>query len=366
MKKHSRAIDFALVVTLFALVAVPSFGAISIPTLGAATPFPVIDTTTANAAAKADVQAVYNQLLGMGCTKDMTGQDMNNQRLVAGSYCFTTPTVLNGQLLLDAVGNPNAVFVFKINSRFDMWPNSTVLLQGGARAENVFWVVGGATIIGSNSQFVGTVVSLNSITVGGGASASVFDDRGIVNGRLWSFSGTVSVPARTPIGLISFYQPAPQPSYQQTQFTPQQPAQVGYLSVSAVDRSVVGATSNFALFVNGLRVENGRQYAFQPGSYIVSEVNLSTMDYGAPSFSGGCSQNGLVGLVTLYAGEQKSCVIINTPAGHGSIEGEVWLPGMPNTGSGPTSSGSSYLPIFNMIGLALVAGFVWFDRSTIR
>lgn len=388
MKKYSIGIDIALLGGLLIAIATPSF-AVPLPFTGTAAAYPIIDQNTANAQARADVQTAYNGLLATSCATDMTRVDMNNQRLLPGVYCFSTSTILNGQVLLDAQGDPNAVFIFKMNTQFDVWPNATVVLLGGTRPENIFWQVGGKVSIGINAQFAGTVISMNSITMGGGASSSVFDDKGSVNGRLWSVASTVSVPPRATVGLFSV---APLPySYVPPVYAVPPAASVAYLTVSAHDNAT------FALFVNGSRVSGGQRHSFAPGTYTVTEVNLSGIDYGTPVWGGACSQNGLTGVVMLNAGDEKTCTVTNTvsyapqyqyysqpmtyPA-QGSAcaycqpttcvtsqpvcvpgctptpsnNSPVQQPGLPNTGFG-----GSYVPILNMIGLMILAAFVWHE-----
>ncbi len=326
-------------------VVVPSFASVSLPVVGVAGGYSVLDANTSNAQAKTDARGVYNQIMAMGCTTDMTGVELNNRHIVPGVHCINTGTVLNGQMYLNAQNNPNAVFVFKISNRFDVWGNSNVVLMNGARAENVFWQVGGQIIIGPNVQFVGTVVSINSISLNGGAAYSSFDDKGFINGRLWSVGSTVSVSPRAVIGFVQpivITAPYSQP-YQNVQ---QVTIPASYITVSASD-------SNFALFVNGLRVNNGERYAFVPGTYIVTEVNMSSGNYGEPTFSDGCAQNGLSGSIILNQGANVTCVITNRPyvGGRGN-------PGMPNTGFG-----GSALPILNILGLLIVTAFVWQETS---
>lgn len=348
MKKYPYLVDIALVAGLLAVIAAPSF-AVTMPSIGAASGYAIIDSLTPNAQAKADVQNAYNQILAMACTSDMTNQNLNNQRLGAGVYCFSTPTVLNGQVLLDAHGDQNAVFIFKMASRFDVWPDAEVLLIGGTQPQNVFWLAGGAVSIGTSANFAGTVITIAPIWFGRGGDAPVFDERGTVNGRLWSIGSTVSVPSRVVVGFITptvtSYVVEPQPEPQAVQ----QPT--GALL------SVIVNEPGFVPFVNGMRVASGMKNPLPAGTYTVSEINTSAVEYGTPSFSVGCSQNGLTGLVTLNAGDDKVCVINNTTF---SVYGGniAMVPHMPNTGVG-----GSYLPLFNLIGLMLVAAFVWQETS---
>ena len=66
--------------------------------------------------AQSDTTTAYNSLAGQACTADLTGQDLGGKTLTAGVYCFSTSAQLTGALTLNAQGNANAVFVFKIGS----------------------------------------------------------------------------------------------------------------------------------------------------------------------------------------------------------------------------------------------------------
>lgn len=351
MKKHSYIADIFLVTGLLALIAAPSF-AVPMPNLGAAAGYTVLDSLTPNAQAKADAQNVYNQILAMACSTNMTDQSLNNQRLGAGVYCFDTPTFFQGQVIFDAKGDSNAIFVMKIASRFDAWPDSSVLLVGGAQPQNVFWLAGGAVTIGTSANFVGTVITMAPISFGRGGDASVFDEHGMVNGRLWSVGNTVTIPAR---GVtVGFIAPLVNP------FIPQPPQPQAVQPTGAL-LSVIVNEPGVIPFVNGMRVVSGMKNSLPAGTYTITEVNTSAVDYGAPAFSVGCAQNGLTGVITLNAGDDKVCVInnnVNLPVYGGKI---AVVPSMPNTGFGePTTAPTlQYLPLLNMIGLLLIGAFVW-------
>jgi hypothetical protein len=79
---------------------------------------------------------------------------------------------LNGILTLDAGNNPNAIFVFQVGSTLITGSSSSVVLQNGAQACNVFWQVGSSATFGTSTDFVGTVMALTSITLNTGASVS--------------------------------------------------------------------------------------------------------------------------------------------------------------------------------------------------
>lgn len=331
------------------LGAAPLF-AVTGPSLGTAAGYMILDIKTPNAApARADAQNVYNQLFAEQCTVDMGRQDMNNQRLFPGVYCFTGNHDFNGQVLLDAKGDSNAVFVFKMSNVFTVWPDARVLLMGGAQAQNVFWQVGGKALIGTNAHFVGTIIALDSISFGRGGDNPVFDEYGTVNGRLWSVGSTVTVPAQVAVGL--------QPS---TIFVPasimQQPVSAPAGSVGWL--TIMNSDPNFMFFVNGYRVIPGQQYPFAPGTYTVSEINVSNLEYGNPVWGGACTQNGLNGIVSFVVNEQKTCTVTNTPFAY-SYGGTVAyapttiMPTLPNTGGG-----GAYMPFLNAAGMILIMAFV--------
>ena len=358
MKKHSYVADIALVAGLLALIAAPSF-AVTMPNVGTAAGYAVLDSSTPNAQAKADAQNAYNQILAMACTSNMTDVNMNNQKLVAGVYCFGTPTFLQGQVLFDAQGDPNAVFVMKMASRFDAWPESHVVLLNGAQPQNIFWLVGGAATLGESVDFAGTVITMAPISFGRGGDAPLFDERGMVNGRLWSVGNTVTVPSHVTVGFMA---PVVNTIYNTPQY--QQPVSTAVTQPTGALLSVIVNEPGFIPFVNGMRVTSGMKTPFVAGVYTVSEINTSSADYGMPTFSGSCAQSGLTGAVALNAGDDKVCVITNTPITAWSAPVAATCnggcaPRMPNTGFG-----GSYLPILNVIGLMLVLGFVWTEGSS--
>jgi hypothetical protein len=72
-----------------------------------------------------------------------------------------------GPLVLDAGGNPDAVFIIRSTAVGPSGLTSTtgsVVLQGGAQAKNIFWLVDNATI-GGGTFFQGTVVAGHVITL---------------------------------------------------------------------------------------------------------------------------------------------------------------------------------------------------------
>ncbi len=103
--------------------------------------------------------------------------------LPPGTYRLST-VLLNGELVLDGGGDPNAVFIFLVGSTLTAASNSVVSLSNGAKSANVFWEVGSAATIGQNAQFVGTIIAIQAITLNNGAQ---------LQGRALSFEAAVTL-----------------------------------------------------------------------------------------------------------------------------------------------------------------------------
>jgi len=114
--------------------------------------------------AQADLTTAYNAAASRTTTTDLTGIDLGGQTLTTGVYGFSSSAGLTGTLTLDAGGDPNAAFIFKMGSTITTASYSSVLLINGAQACNVFWQVGSSATLGTYSSFVGTVMALASVT----------------------------------------------------------------------------------------------------------------------------------------------------------------------------------------------------------
>jgi uncharacterized repeat protein (TIGR01451 family) len=142
--------------------------------------------------AQNDTTAAYINLASQGCTSDLTGQDLGGKTLVPGVYCFSSSAQLTGALILDAGGDPGAVWVFKTGSTLTTASNSSVLPLNGAQACNVFWQIGSSATLGTGTSFVGNILALTSITLTTGANIS---GRALArNGAVTMDSNTVTVP----------------------------------------------------------------------------------------------------------------------------------------------------------------------------
>lgn len=122
------------------------------------------------AQAQSDATIAYNALAGQGCNVNLTGQDLGGMTLTPGVYCFNVSAQLTGPLVLDALNNSLAVWVFKIGSTLTTASGSSVGVINGGQALNVFWQVGSSATLGTTTQFSGNILALESVTLTNGAS----------------------------------------------------------------------------------------------------------------------------------------------------------------------------------------------------
>lgn len=134
--------------------------------------------------AQASALAAYGNLMGQGSN----GTWGSETSLVPGVWTTASDQTFSGSLTLD--GDYEDVWVFQIGRDFTF--SGVVTLTGNAQACHVFWAVARSTTIASGSSFVGTLISMEDITLVDGAN---------VQGRVLSYNGalttdnnTISVP----------------------------------------------------------------------------------------------------------------------------------------------------------------------------
>ncbi|MEU7413908.1 ice-binding family protein, partial [Streptomyces sp. NPDC042638] len=134
--------------------------------------------------AKADLVTAYNNAAGQATDFALPAGITTGTTLIPGVYTATAGVGLTGDLILDAAGNPNAVWVFQIPEALTTASSSRVLLTNGASACNVYWQVGSSATLGTNSTFVGTIMALTSISVTTGTN---------IEGRALARNGAVTL-----------------------------------------------------------------------------------------------------------------------------------------------------------------------------
>lgn len=121
------------------------------------------------AAAQIDFASAYDDVGAAGCDSTLTGT-LDGMTLTPGVYCFDAAATLTGVLTLDAQGNSNAHWIFKIGTIGTgalTATNFSVVMANGGEPCNVYWEVAEAATL-TTSSFQGTVLAGAAITVTGG------------------------------------------------------------------------------------------------------------------------------------------------------------------------------------------------------
>ena len=147
--------------------------------------------------AKADLTTAYLDAFGRTGGNAISAPLGGGGTLVSGLYTSADDLFVGGDLTLDAGGDPNSVFIFQAKTgtlktaagTSDGIANTRVLLTNGAQACNVYWQVGSSATIETYTQFVGTILANQSITVNTLAT--------IVNGRALARNGAVTLDTNT-------------------------------------------------------------------------------------------------------------------------------------------------------------------------
>ena len=137
--------------------------------------------------AKNDLTTAYNNAAGQTPTTIAT--ELAGSPITAGTYDSAAGTFgITGTLTLDGENDPNAVFIFQTGTTLITASDSNVSLINGAQACNVFWQVGSAATLGTNSSLSGTILASQSISLSAGAT---------VDGRLLASTGAVTLLGNT-------------------------------------------------------------------------------------------------------------------------------------------------------------------------
>ncbi len=143
-------------------------------------------------AAQGASTAAYVNLAARPATQSTV--DPSNNTLLPGVYPYSSAVSITGPVTLDAAGDPNAEFVFKIGTTLTTAAGVSINLINGASPCNVYWVVGSSATIGAANFFVGNILAQSSITANTGAS---------IAGRALAQTGSVTLDANAVTAPLS-------------------------------------------------------------------------------------------------------------------------------------------------------------------
>jgi len=126
----------------------------------------------------------------------------------AGRFSSPDSMTMPTGIVLDAQGNPNAVFIFKAGSTINLASGQSVVLINGAQASNVIWLVGSSLTTVATSNMVGTILAYASITLGGGTLVGRALAVGGGNGAV-TISSTTVISTGLTGGTVSYQNSLP-------------------------------------------------------------------------------------------------------------------------------------------------------------
>jgi hypothetical protein len=141
--------------------------------------------------AKEDLTAAYIEGQGRSLNAISLPGQLGGLTLTPGLYVNSSSTGISGtgpQGILTLHGDANAVWIFKMGSTLITDPATSIVLSGGAKAENIYWIVGTSATLGTTSVFYGNILANISITLNTGA---------VLNGRALTRTGAVSLDSNT-------------------------------------------------------------------------------------------------------------------------------------------------------------------------
>ena len=118
-----------------------------------------------------DMETAYTTANGLTSPSPTVGLLISGKTLKPGIYKYST-----GVSLSDAGvtlnGGPNDQWIFQVAGDLTISNNAVVNLTGGAQAKNIFWVVAGQAVLGTNVDFKGTILSKSLISLNSGAKVT--------------------------------------------------------------------------------------------------------------------------------------------------------------------------------------------------
>ena len=134
---------------------------------------------------KADLQAAFDEIAAIPTTETIIAADLSGAILTAGVYHINSAANLTINLTLDAQGDTEAIFIFKVTGAFSVAAEVEILLINGATVNNVFWNVDGALSAGAGATMRGIFFALaGEIALGDGSK---------LEGRALTITGAVNI-----------------------------------------------------------------------------------------------------------------------------------------------------------------------------
>ena len=144
------------------------------------------------AAAIVHYQGLTPTLSGL-TTLSTGGNGISASTYTPGNYFGSGALTMTTGITCDALGDPNAQFVFVAGSTINLASGQSVLLTNGAQAKNVYFIAGSTFTSVATSTVNGNILAVTSVTLGGGT----------LNGKALANTGAVTISAATAVTSTS-------------------------------------------------------------------------------------------------------------------------------------------------------------------
>jgi hypothetical protein len=145
----------------------------TIYSVNAAGPLPckVTDSTLLTTAV-GDMEAAYTDAAGRTGPNytNLGAGEIGGLTLAPGLYKWTTGVSISTSVTIS--GSADAVWIFQIAGTLTQANATSVILQGGARPENIFWQASGDVALRTTAHFEGVILAKKLIALKTGASAN--------------------------------------------------------------------------------------------------------------------------------------------------------------------------------------------------
>lgn len=133
-------------------------------------------TPTQLTTAISDMQTAYTDAAGRAANyNELYAGDLSGKTLTPGVYKYSNSVLINGDVTL--TGSATDIWIFQISGSVTQAANTSIILAGGALAENIIWQVADTVSIGTGAHFEGIILAMTNISVGTNAS---------INGQLFA------------------------------------------------------------------------------------------------------------------------------------------------------------------------------------
>lgn len=120
--------------------------------------------------AVSNMEAAYTDAAGRTnpTATELGAGNIGGLTLAPGLYKWGTGVIIPSDVTLS--GTANDIWIFQIAGNLDISSAKKIVLAGGAKASNIFWVVAGQTTIGTSAVFNGNILDQTAIVLNTGAT----------------------------------------------------------------------------------------------------------------------------------------------------------------------------------------------------